>query len=533
MPDLAGRFAAGGPAAGRPSRTGTSDEVHDVYRELAARSATRYDGDRVFVAEVVGGDARAARPLPAPRRAAHGVQLRLPARAVGRRRRCARRSTRASTRSSTVGAPPTWVLSNHDVDPPRHPLRRRRARPAPGPGGGAADARPARRRLRLPGRGARPARGRSTCPTSCARTRRSSAPAAQRTGRDGCRVPLPWSGDEPPFGFGPGPADVAAAAGRVGRRSTVERQEADPASMLSLYRAGARACAAELAGARRRHAGVARRRRRRRSPSAASPGSRASSTSATTTVALPDELAAPERVVLASEPLTDHGDPGATTVWLDVLIERAMFAVSVPSGRWRGRRRRSRGPRSPTSAASRGPARWRRSTRRRAPSRRRCTARRARRRPCWRRSTRRCRSSTTRCRGRRRPRPRPRRPPGRRRATARRCRLDDLVTGVGRCRSTASVTAVTSSVPTAMRTSGLGVVLDQVLDDLAVDGVDEHEPAPARRVLDRVAQHPPRRPAAQPAPHLLRRGVADREADRLLGARPAPRARRRASATPT
>ena len=56
-------------------------------------------------------------------------------------------------------------------------------------------------------------------------------------GRDGCRVPLPWSGDRPPFGFSPGneqpwlpqPADWA--------RFTVEAEEADPDSMLSLYRA--------------------------------------------------------------------------------------------------------------------------------------------------------------------------------------------------------------------------------------------------------------------------------------------------------
>ena len=34
--------------------------------------------------------------------------------------------------------------------------------------------------------------------------------------------------------------------------------------------------------------------------------------------------------------------------------------------------------------------------------------------------------------------------------------------------------------------------------------------ATAGRVLGRVAQHPPRRPAAQPAPHLLRRRVTDR-----------------------
>jgi alpha-glucosidase len=49
-------------------------------------------------------------------------------------------------------------------------------------------------------------------------------------------VPIPWSGDAPPFGFGPGsgqpwlpqPADWAAL--------TVQRQEADASSMLALYR---------------------------------------------------------------------------------------------------------------------------------------------------------------------------------------------------------------------------------------------------------------------------------------------------------
>ena len=58
-------------------------------------------------------------------------------------------------------------------------------------------------------------------------------------GRDGCRVPLPWSGTTAPYGFGPGgtpwlpqPDDWAPL--------TVEAQEADPASMLSLYRAALR-----------------------------------------------------------------------------------------------------------------------------------------------------------------------------------------------------------------------------------------------------------------------------------------------------
>ena len=78
-----------------------------------------------------------------------------------------------------VGAPTTWVMSNHDVV--RHASRlaagvggvaggagaagghaadgRPRRRPAPGPGGGPADAGPARLGLPVPGRGARAARG--------------------------------------------------------------------------------------------------------------------------------------------------------------------------------------------------------------------------------------------------------------------------------------------------------------------------------------------------------------------------------------
>lgn len=65
-------------------------------------------------------------------------------------------------------------------------------------------------------------------------------------GRDGCRVPLPWSGETPPFGFSaspdtwlPIPADWAAL--------TVEKQLADPGSTLSFFQR-----ALEL---RRKHAG--------------------------------------------------------------------------------------------------------------------------------------------------------------------------------------------------------------------------------------------------------------------------------------
>lgn len=57
-------------------------------------------------------------------------------------------------------------------------------------------------------------------------------------GRDGCRVPLPWSGVRPPFGFSP--AEAAAKPWLPQPDSwaalTVQAQQADPSSMLWLYK---------------------------------------------------------------------------------------------------------------------------------------------------------------------------------------------------------------------------------------------------------------------------------------------------------
>ncbi|MEI8083381.1 MAG: alpha-amylase family glycosyl hydrolase [Actinomycetes bacterium] len=65
-----------------------------------------------------------------------------------------------------------------------------------------------------------------------------------RRGRDGCRIPLPWSGQEPPFGFtgteaapgsAPTPPDTWLPQPRWFADYTVDRQLDDPASMLRLY----------------------------------------------------------------------------------------------------------------------------------------------------------------------------------------------------------------------------------------------------------------------------------------------------------
>jgi alpha-glucosidase len=57
-----------------------------------------------------------------------------------------------------------------------------------------------------------------------------------RIGRDGCRVPLPWSGDAPPFGFGPGPSTWLPQPA-AWKELTAEAQDGDPASTLSMYQA--------------------------------------------------------------------------------------------------------------------------------------------------------------------------------------------------------------------------------------------------------------------------------------------------------
>ena len=57
-------------------------------------------------------------------------------------------------------------------------------------------------------------------------------------GRDGCRVPIPWSGEEPPYGFSTGTPWLPQPTDWAGL--TAEAQDADPASTLALYRTALR-----------------------------------------------------------------------------------------------------------------------------------------------------------------------------------------------------------------------------------------------------------------------------------------------------
>jgi alpha-glucosidase len=60
-------------------------------------------------------------------------------------------------------------------------------------------------------------------------------------GRDGCRIPLPWSGERPPYGFSPdGGAQTWLDQPDGWGPLTVASESASPGSMLALYRAGLR-----------------------------------------------------------------------------------------------------------------------------------------------------------------------------------------------------------------------------------------------------------------------------------------------------
>ncbi|MFI6770072.1 glycoside hydrolase family 13 protein [Streptomyces sp. NPDC050355] len=137
--------------------------------------------------------------------------------------------------TASVGAPTTWVLSNHDVV--RHTTRL---------GGSMDRARAATLlMLALPG-SAYLYQGEELglpevvdLPDEARQDpaffRGQAAGTSGQDGfRDGCRVPMPWSGQAPPYGFGDGGSWLPQPADWAGL--TVQAQTGDPASTLELYR---------------------------------------------------------------------------------------------------------------------------------------------------------------------------------------------------------------------------------------------------------------------------------------------------------
>ncbi len=133
----------------------------------------------------------------------------------------------------SVGASPTWALENHDVT-------RAVTRYGGGPVGLARARAMALVLLALPGtvfvyNGQELGLPEVELPDSVLQDPVWERSGHTKRGRDGCRVPLPWSGETPPFGFSaaaetwlPMPPDWAPL--------TVQRQLDDAHSTLSLYR---------------------------------------------------------------------------------------------------------------------------------------------------------------------------------------------------------------------------------------------------------------------------------------------------------
>ena len=257
LPDVAGPQPPG-PAHPYSDR----DEVHAVYqswRAIADEHSTPDHRERMLIGEVW---------LPDPARLARYVgpgelhtvfnfpYLNCPWDAAELRRVI----DEALALNAPLGAPATWVLSNHDVDrvvsrygrpdtsfdlerrpyyhslPVDLALGTRRARAA------------ALLTMALPG-SVYIYQGEETglwevqdIPDELRQDPIWRRTGGEDPGRDGCRVPLPWSGTEPPFGFSPAgaPGEPWLPQPKEWRDYTVAAQSATAGSMLALYREGLR-----------------------------------------------------------------------------------------------------------------------------------------------------------------------------------------------------------------------------------------------------------------------------------------------------
>ena len=233
----------------------------------------------------------------------------------------------------TVGAPPTWVLSNHDVtravtrygridtsfdggarqhgSPVDLDLGVRRARAA------------AMLTFSLPGdvyiyQGDELGLAEvEDIPESMLQDPVWKRSGHTDRGRDGCRVPMPWSGAEPPFGFAPDGTAPWLPQPLAWKSLTVEAESNEPASTLSLYRA---ALALRRSMLISRAEGAADSWTDEIEWLDAGDGTlafrRGDFTCVVNFAAAPFSIHGYGQVVLSSEPLTDAVLPPATCAWL-------------------------------------------------------------------------------------------------------------------------------------------------------------------------------------------------------------------------
>ncbi|MDO5502861.1 MAG: glycoside hydrolase family 13 protein [Actinomycetia bacterium] len=231
------------------------DEVHDVYRSwralLDSYGVEGADADRILCAEAwVTPPERLARYLRSDEmHTAFNFDF---LEAGWDADRLTEVIAASYASNDAVGAPTTWVLSNHDVV--RHASRFGLADPTYRPNGiGADDPQPdaavGLRRARalstlmlgLPGssylyQGEELGLPEATdLPSEVRQDPTHLRTGGQELGRDGCRIPMPWTKEGPSLGFGPSaqtwlpqPASYGALA--------VDQQDGVTGSTLELYR---------------------------------------------------------------------------------------------------------------------------------------------------------------------------------------------------------------------------------------------------------------------------------------------------------
>jgi alpha-glucosidase len=243
LPDVAGGAAPGThPYVDR-------EELQEIYRAWR-KVAESYGPDRVLIGELWLPDAeRFARYLrPGVLHSAFNFDFLTAPWTAAELRRSITQTLEVHDR---VGAPATWVLSNHDVTRPvtrygradtGFAFERKRFGTPTDPALGRRRARAAALlAMALPGayylyQGEELGLTEADIPLDRIDDPMHARSGGVDPGRDGCRVPLPWSGTEPPYGFSPAGVATWLPQPDGWAPLTVAAQQDDPGSMLALYR---------------------------------------------------------------------------------------------------------------------------------------------------------------------------------------------------------------------------------------------------------------------------------------------------------
>jgi alpha-glucosidase len=240
-------------AAPFPHPFSDRDELHEVYRSWRML-ADNYPGERILIGEIwkLEVERFALYLRPDEMHTAFNFEFLACHWEAVRLRTCIDSTLAAH---APVGAPATWVLSNHDVT--RHVTRYGREDTTFEFAAKTRDIPPVDLEL-----GTRRARAAALLtlslpgavyiyqgeelglpevedlPVEVLQDPMFFRSGGSDPGRDGCRVPLPWEGATPPFGFSPARVPVGPWLPQPAswREFTAEAQKGVAGSMLSLYR---------------------------------------------------------------------------------------------------------------------------------------------------------------------------------------------------------------------------------------------------------------------------------------------------------